>query len=50
MVGEPPLDDGPTAGITVDYETMVSEYLEEVGIDRDGKPNDNVLKELDIKV
>ncbi len=50
MVGLPPLDDGPTAGVTIDYETMVSEYLQEVGIDKDGKPNENVLRELDINV
>jgi aldehyde:ferredoxin oxidoreductase len=46
MVGNPPLKEGPTGGITVDYRTMVKEYLEEVGIGEDGKPKDLVLKEL----
>lgn len=48
MVGIPPLDDGPTAGIKVDYETMVREYLEEVGIEKDGKPSDEIMRSLDI--
>lgn len=50
VVGSPPLDDGPTAGVTVDYRSMVDEYLDEVGIDKDGKPVESVLMELDIKI
>jgi len=33
MVGRPPLTDGPLAGVTVDLETMVREYLELMGWD-----------------
>ena len=33
MVGRPPLGDGPLAGITIELETMVREYLELMGWD-----------------
>jgi aldehyde:ferredoxin oxidoreductase len=33
MVGQPPQEDGPLAGITVDYRTQIAEYLEAVGWD-----------------
>ncbi len=48
VVGNPPLDAGPTAGVTVDYKTMVDEYLRETGIDENGKPDEALLKELEI--
>ena len=50
MIGNPPLEKGPTAGVTVDYRTMVSEYLTEIGIDEEGKPLQNVVEELQIEV
>ncbi len=50
MVGEPPLTGGPTANVTVNYRSMVSEYLQEVGIDEDGKPYPEVLKDLSIEI
>ncbi|EQB70451.1 MAG: hypothetical protein AMDU1_APLC00057G0003 [Thermoplasmatales archaeon A-plasma] len=46
MVGEPPLTAGPTANVTVDYRSMVDEYLQEVGIDSDGRPSPDVMKDL----
>lgn len=49
MIGLPPLEDGPTMGVTIDYKTMVGDYLEEVGIDENGRPTDDVLRELDIE-
>ncbi len=50
VIGNPPLQGGPTKGVTVDYNTLRSEYLVEVGIERDGKPADRVLLELGIEV
>ncbi len=49
MVGNPPLDSGPTGGVIVDHQRLVKDYLEEVGIGKDGKPTDSVLKELEIE-
>ncbi len=50
MVGNPQLGKGPTGSVTVDYRTLVKDYLEEVGIREDGKPRDDVLRELGIEV
>ena len=50
MVGNPPLGRGPTGDVSVDYKTLVKEYLEEVGIEKDGRPTKSVLKELKIEV
>ena len=36
--------------VSVDYNTLVKEYLEEVGIEKDGRPTKSVLKELKIEV
>lgn len=33
IVGEPPQDEGPTEGVTVDYRTQIREYLELLGWD-----------------
>ena len=49
MVGEPPLKAGPTANVTVDYKTMVDEYLDEVGIDENGTPSPETLGSLSIE-
>lgn len=48
MVGNPPLKIGPTAGVTVNYAPMVSEYLSEVGIDENGKPMESIMQDLKI--
>jgi aldehyde:ferredoxin oxidoreductase len=50
MVGEPPLTAGPTANVTVDYRSMVDEYLQEVGIDSDGRPSPEVMKDLSVEI
>ena len=49
VVGNPPLVGGPTGGVSVDYRRLVKDYLEEVGIDQDGKPNEEVLRRLGIE-
>jgi aldehyde:ferredoxin oxidoreductase len=50
IIGNPPLGKGPTGSVTVDYKTLVKDYLEEVGVDEDGKPSESVLRELGIEV
>ena len=46
-LGEPPLDDGPTKGITVDLAQLSREYYEEMGWDQaTGKPSRERLQEL----
>ncbi|MEM0127000.1 MAG: aldehyde ferredoxin oxidoreductase family protein [Thermoplasmatales archaeon] len=50
VVGNPPLPGGPTGGVTIDYETLVRDYLKEVGIDEDGKISEDVIRELKIEV
>lgn len=49
IVGLPPLEKGMTAGKTVDYETLVTEYLAAVGIDEDGKLKKEVTEKLGIE-
>jgi aldehyde:ferredoxin oxidoreductase len=45
--GRPPLTAGPTAGISVDVETMLREHLEEMGWTQDeARPTAQKLKEL----
>jgi aldehyde:ferredoxin oxidoreductase len=47
VLGKPPLKDGPTAGIQVDNDTQVREFLEEMGWDpRSGKPTREKLRQL----
>jgi aldehyde:ferredoxin oxidoreductase len=47
MVGDPPLTAGPLQGITVDAQTMISEYFETMGWDtRSGRPSREKLQEL----
>ncbi len=46
-LGDPPLDDGPTKGITVDLEQLSREYYQEMGWDpATGKPGRKKLEEL----
>ncbi|MHB1417535.1 MAG: aldehyde ferredoxin oxidoreductase C-terminal domain-containing protein, partial [Chloroflexota bacterium] len=35
MIGKPPIDVGPTAGVTIDIETLVGEYHDAMGWDRE---------------
>ena len=47
IIGRPPLKGGPTQGVTVDVDTQVREYLEEMGWDTTtGQPSRKVLVEL----
>ena len=49
-VGDPPLDAGPTANITVDVETMVNEYYQAMDWDPEtGKPSRKKLMELGLE-
>ena len=46
-LGEPPLDDGPTKGITVNLQQLCREYYQEMGWDQaTGKPSRERLQEL----
>ncbi len=49
VMGDPPLQAGPTSGITIDYETMRKEYLDHLGLDEKGEPRADVLKDLEIE-
>jgi len=50
LYGNPPLDDGPLKGITVDIDTQVREYYEYQGWDPEtGKPSRERLRELDLE-
>jgi len=47
MVGSPPLEKGPLAGVTVDVDTQVREYLEAMGWDTEtGVPKRETLEKL----
>ena len=50
MLGRPPLTDGKTKGITLDWEEMVEEYYSEMDWDiKTSKPNKRKLIELDLE-
>ncbi len=50
VVGQPPQEQGPLSGITVDKNTLVKEFLEEMGWDLlTGKPAKHKLIELDLE-
>ena len=44
IVGDPPLERGPTKGVSVDHETQVKEYLAHIGWTPDGVPTKEVLE------
>ena len=47
VVGSPPLSAGPLAGVTVDLDTQVKDYLEAMGWDtQTGIPNKQTLLDL----
>ena len=48
--GKPPLLLGPTAGITIDLETMRQEYYQALGWDENGVPAQNRCRELGISI
>jgi len=46
-IGQPPLEGGPVAGVTVDLDTQVRDYLEAIGWDTEtGKPTKETLERL----
>jgi aldehyde:ferredoxin oxidoreductase len=46
-VGDPPLEEGPTAGVRVDADTLMKEFLEAMDWDVEtGKPSREKLEEL----
>jgi aldehyde:ferredoxin oxidoreductase len=50
LLGKPPLKAGPLAGVTVDEETMVREYLEAMDWDqKTARPSNRKLKELGLE-
>jgi aldehyde:ferredoxin oxidoreductase len=47
MAGNPPLQDGPLKGVTIDAKTLISEYLAKMGWDPvTGEPSAGKIKEL----
>jgi aldehyde:ferredoxin oxidoreductase len=50
MLGRPPLEGGKTEGVSLDWEAMVGEYLDEMSWDRTScKPSKQKLSELDLE-
>jgi aldehyde:ferredoxin oxidoreductase len=50
ILGQPPLPDGPTAGKTVDLDTLRREYFQQMDWDTEtGKPSRAKLEELGLK-
>ncbi|MCL5990022.1 MAG: aldehyde ferredoxin oxidoreductase family protein [Candidatus Thermoplasmatota archaeon] len=49
VMGIPPLKSGMTAGITVDYNSLRNEYLDELGLTKDGKPSNEIIERLQIE-
>ena len=49
-IGNPPLQDGPTKGISVDLDLLTKEFCDEMDWDLNtGKPGRNKLAELDLE-
>ncbi len=49
VLGNPPLAEGPTEGVSIDLELLVKEYLEELGFDqKTTQPSQEMLSELNI--
>ncbi len=47
MAGEPPQEEGPVAGVTLDMDTLAREYRQAMGWDpENGKPNDATIEKL----
>ena len=47
MAGEPPHEEGPVAGVTLDMDSLAREYRQAMGWDPDsGRPDDEMLKQL----
>jgi len=49
MAGQPPQEDGPVAGVTLDVDNLAREYRQAMGWDPDsGIPDENTLEKLDL--
>jgi aldehyde:ferredoxin oxidoreductase len=47
LVGRPPQEDGPVAGVTLDVDNLAREYRQAMGWDPDsGVPDENTLEKL----
>jgi aldehyde:ferredoxin oxidoreductase len=50
MAGDPPQQEGPVAGVTLDMDSLAREYRQAMGWDPDsGRPNDATLNKLGLK-
>jgi aldehyde:ferredoxin oxidoreductase len=50
MIGDPPMKDGPVAGVTVDIDSLAHEYRKAMGWDPDtGLPRDATIERLGLK-
>jgi len=50
MAGDPPQEEGPVAGVTLDMDSLAREYRRAMGWDPDsGRPDDATLKKLGLK-
>ena len=48
-MGQPPFPSGPTAGVTIDIETVRESYYKELGWDvATGRPSEKKLKALNL--
>ena len=46
IIGEPPLEEGPLAGVTVDAKKLADNFFTEIGFDQDGVPLKGTLEEV----
>jgi aldehyde:ferredoxin oxidoreductase len=47
MLGQPPQEEGPVAGVTLDVDSLAREYRQAMGWDPDsGKPEESTLEKL----
>jgi aldehyde:ferredoxin oxidoreductase len=47
MAGQPPQEEGPVAGVTLDVDNLAREYRQAMGWDADsGIPDENTLEKL----
>jgi aldehyde:ferredoxin oxidoreductase len=46
IIGIPPLEDGPLAGVTVDGKKIADDFFKEIGFDQDAVPLKKTLEEI----
>jgi aldehyde:ferredoxin oxidoreductase len=50
MLGQPPQEEGPVAGVTLDVDSLAREYRQAMGWDAEsGKPDDATLEKLGLR-